>query len=464
MSSRSPKELIKSKWGSKPSNSKSETALERFRGEIAALKTSVDEITSGKGKLTDKDRHRLLEKIRVLEAEREKNAYCLTEKDKEIQRLRDQLKAKYSTTALLEQLEEKTKEGERREQLLKSLSEETDVLKKQLSATTARLAELEGKASTLRLSQTVATSCLNPSMSEIHEMEVQLKDALEKNQQWLVYDQQREVYVKGLLAKIFELEQQKSETAAHVLPQQTKKTESEGYLQEEKQKYYNHLLVNAKKDLEVERQTVTQLNFELSEFRRKYEETQKEVQDLNQLLCLQRKADVQHLEDDRHKTEKIQRLKEENDLAREKLGEEKKRSEELLSQVQFLYTSLLKQQEEQTKVALLEQQIQACTLDFENEKLDRQNMQHQLHVILKELRKARNQITQLESLKQFREFAFTEPLVTFQGETENRGKVASPKSPTVALNESLVECPKCNIQYPATEHRDLLVHVEYCSK
>uniref|UniRef100_A0A8B9YJN9 Centrosomal protein of 55 kDa n=1 Tax=Bos mutus grunniens TaxID=30521 RepID=A0A8B9YJN9_BOSMU len=222
-------------------------------------------------------------------------------------------------------------------------------------------------------------------------------EALEKNQQWLVYDQQREAYVKALLAKIFELEQ-KLETAPQTLPQQTKKTESEGYLQEEKQKYYNHLLENAKKDLEVERQTITQLNFELSEFRRKYEETQKEVQDLNQLLCSQRKADVQHLEDDRHKTEKIQRLKEENDLAREKLEEEKKRSEELLSR------------------------------------------------------------------KQIREFAFTEPLVTFQKETENRGKVASPKCPTAALNESLVECPKCNIQYPATEHRDLLVHVEYCSK
>uniref|UniRef100_A0A9L0IKG1 Centrosomal protein of 55 kDa n=1 Tax=Equus asinus TaxID=9793 RepID=A0A9L0IKG1_EQUAS len=462
MSSRNPKDLIKSKWGSKAGNSKSETALEKFRGEIAALKTSVDEITSGKGKLTDKDRHRLLEKIRVLEAEREKNAHQLTEKDKEIQRLREQLKAKYNATALLEQLEEKTKESERREQLLKSLSEETDVLKKQLSAATTRLAELEGKASTLRLSQTVATSCFNSSMNNIHEMEIQLKDALEKNQQWLVYDQQREVYVKGLLAKIFELEQ-KSETAAHSLPQQIKKTESEGCLQEEKQKYYNQLLANAKKDLEVERQTITQLSFELSEFRRKYEETQKEVQDLNQLLCSQRKADVQHLEDDRHKTEKIQRLKEENDIAREKLEEEKKRSEELLSQVQFLYTSLLKQQEEQTRVALLEQQMQACTLDFENEKLDRQNMQHQLHVILKELRKARNQITQLEFL-QPRELAFTEPLFTFQGEAENRGKVASPKSPSAALNESLVECPKCNIQYPATEHRDLLVHVEYCAK
>ncbi|KAM4838512.1 centrosomal protein of 55 kDa [Urocitellus parryii] len=460
MSSKSPKELMKSKWGAKPGNSKSETALEKFKGEIAALKTSVDEIASGKGKLTDKDKHRLLEKIRVLEAEREKNAYHLTEKDKEIHRLRDQLKARYSTNALLEQLEEKTKEGERREQLLKSLTEETDVLKKQLSATTARLAELESKASTLRVSQTVAANCFNSSMSNIHEMEVQLKDALEKNQQWLVYDQQREAYVKGLLAKIFELEN-KTETAASSLPQQIKKTESEGYLQEEKQKYYSHLLANAKKDLEVERQTITQLSFELSEFRRKYEETQKEVQDLNQLLCSQRKAD---LEDDRHKTEKIQRLKEENDIAREKLEEERKRSEELLSQVQFLYTSLLKQQEEQTRVALLEQQMQACTVDFENEKLDRQNMQHQLHIILKELRKARNQITQLESLKHLHEFALTEPLVAFQGETENRVKVASPKSPCAALNESLVECPKCSVQYPATEHRDLLVHVEYCSK
>ena len=36
---------------------------------------------------------------------------------------------------------------------MKSLSEETDVLKKQLSATTARLAELEGKANSLHLSQ-----------------------------------------------------------------------------------------------------------------------------------------------------------------------------------------------------------------------------------------------------------------------------------------------------------------------
>lgn len=42
-------------------------------------------------------------------------------------------------------------------------------------------------------------------------------------------------------------------------------------------------------------------------------------------------------------------------------------------------------------------QIQLSSRDFENEKLDRQSLQHQLHKVLKELRKAREQITRLES-------------------------------------------------------------------
>lgn len=113
-----------------------------------------------------------------------------------------------------------------------------------------------------------------------------------------------------------------------------------GYLQEEKKKY-DHLLENAKKDLEVEQQTVTQLRLELDEFRRKYEESQKEVEDLNQLLSSQRKADIQHLEEDKHKTEKIQKLREESSIFKGKLEEERKRSEELLSQVSQPEISIL---------------------------------------------------------------------------------------------------------------------------
>lgn len=47
--------------------------------------------------------------------------------------------------------------------------------------------------------------------------------------------------------------------------------------------------------------------------------------------------------------------------------------------------------------ALASLQILLSTKDFENEKLDRHNMQHQLQKVLKELRKAREQISKLES-------------------------------------------------------------------
>lgn len=42
--------------------------------------------------------------------------------------------------------------------------------------------------------------------------------------------------------------------------------------------------------------------------------------------------------------------------------------------------------------------IQLSVKDFENEKLDRHSVQHQLHKVLKELRKARDQIAKLESV------------------------------------------------------------------
>lgn len=48
--------------------------------------------------------------------------------------------------------------------------------------------------------------------------------ALEKNQQWLLYDQQREAYVRGLLGRIFELEQ-RSEIVSQ---QQPKESNTEG--------------------------------------------------------------------------------------------------------------------------------------------------------------------------------------------------------------------------------------------
>ncbi|XP_074855670.1 centrosomal protein of 55 kDa isoform X2 [Carettochelys insculpta] len=463
MTSKATKDIITGKWGFKSGNSKSETELEKYKRENAALKKSMEEIIKGKNKMTDTERNRLLEKILALETEKEKYICHLGEKEKEIQNLKDKLKTRNKSSdvmSLLGQLEEKTKEAARREQLLNSLSEETDHLKHNLSAVTARCSELENITRTFQLSQEAVICAASPS--NLNEVEKQLKDALEKNQQWLLYDQQREAYVRGLLARIFELEQQ-LETVNQL---QAKEATAEGYLQEEKQKYYDRLLLTAKNDLDTERQTVTQLRSELNEFKKKYEETTQEVKCLNSLLESQSNVAVQSLKDENKiKGDKMQRLKQENETLREKLKEEKKKTEELLPQVQLLHKSLLKQQEEHNRIALLEQQIQVCTTDFENEKLDRQKLQHQLNKVLKELRKAREQITRLEPLK-LQEFGRVEPSNGLQEAFEDM-LTLNEKNPSLKcsnlLDESFLECPKCKVQYPTSHHRELLAHIDFCA-
>ncbi|XP_042673873.1 centrosomal protein of 55 kDa [Centrocercus urophasianus] len=462
MNSKTAKGVIIGKWGLKSGSSRLESDLEKYKQENAALRKSLEEIAKGKGRAEEPERSRLLEKILCLEKEKEKYNHLLGEKDKEIQNLRDRLKSKNknSEVSLLHsQLEEKMKEAERRELLLSSLSEEMNQLKCNLSTITVKCSEIENRTGSSQASQETVINCPG-SPTNLSEVEKQLKDALEKNQQWLLYDQQREAYVRGLLGRILELEQ-RLETVSQ---QQPKESNAEGYLQE-KQKHYDQLLENAKNDLEAERCTVTQLKCELNEFKKKYEERQQEIMSLNALLQSQPIVEMKDQENENKiKREKIQILKQENESIKLQLREEKKKSEDLSSQVQLLRKSLLKQQEEHTRIALLEQQIQICTADLENEKLDRQNLKHQLNKIFKELFKAREQITRLEPLK-LQESGHVEPQEDLQAAFEE--KIAAYDSPSQKhsnlLDESFLECPRCKAQYPTSKHRELLAHIDFCT-
>ncbi|NXC57090.1 CEP55 protein, partial [Aleadryas rufinucha] len=395
-------------------------------------------------------------KILSLEKEKEKYNHLLGEKDREIQNLKDKLrsKTKNSEISLLQnQLEEKTKEAERREQLLCSLSEEINRLKCNLSAVMAKCSDLENKvSSTSQASQEAATDST--------EVERQLKDALEKNQQWLLYDQQREAYVRGLLGRIFELEQK-----AEIVSQQESKSNSEGHLQEEKQEYYDQLLLTAKRDPETERRTITQLRSELNELKKTYEETQGEMMSLNALLQSQRVAEMKTQENENKMKEKVQRLKQENETIKEQLREEKEKSQDLLCQVQLLRKSLLKQEAEHTRIALLEQQIQICTTDLENGKLDRQNLKQQLNQVLKELHKAKDKIIRLEPLK-LQESGRVEPQEDLQAVFDKKLTTYDGSPPlkySSCLNESFLECPRCKVAYPTSQHRELLAHIDICT-
>lgn len=92
-------------------------------------------------------------------------------------------------------------------------------------------------------------STTSTAMSHDH-----LRDALEKNQQWLVYDQQREAYVKVVLAWVFGLEQQLNQ-AKQALTQQHKDAHSEDR-SVQIQKHYEKLLVTTKRELETQREQV----------------------------------------------------------------------------------------------------------------------------------------------------------------------------------------------------------------
>ncbi|XP_052533164.1 centrosomal protein of 55 kDa isoform X1 [Tympanuchus pallidicinctus] len=463
MNSKTAKGVIIGKWGLKSGSSRLESDLEKYKQENAALRKSLEEIAKGKGRAEEPERSRLLEKILCLEKEKEKYNHLLGEKDKEIQNLRDRLqsKNKNSEVSLLHsQLEEKMKEAERRELLLSSLSEEMNQLKCNLSTITVKCSEIENRTGSSQASQETVINCPG-SPTNLSEVEKQLKDALEKNQQWLLYDQQREAYVRGLLGRILELEQ-RLETVSQ---QQPKESNAEGHLQE-KQKHYDQLLENAKSDLEAERCTVTQLKCELNEFKKKYEERRQEIMSLNALLQSQPVVEMKDQENENKiKGEKIQILKQENESIKLQLREEKKKSEDLSSQVQLLRKSLLKQQEEHTRIALLEQQIQICTADLENEKLDRQNLKHQLNKIFKELFKAREQITRLEPLK-LQESGRMEPQEDLQAAFEEK-IAAYDSSPSQKhsnlLDESFLECPRCKAQYPTSKHRELLAHIDFCT-
>ncbi|XP_066476981.1 centrosomal protein of 55 kDa isoform X3 [Tiliqua scincoides] len=365
MTSKATKEMNIGKWGLKSGDSKSETKLQEYKKENAALKKSLEDIIKSKAQMKPDERERLLEEA--------------------------------------------------------------------------------------------AANCSGSPRNE-NEVEMQLKDALEKNHQWLIYDQQREAYVHSILARISELEQQ----LEIVNQEQAKESRTEG----KSQRNYEYLLAAASKDLEIERHTVAQLHFDLNECKRNYDEAAQEVMNLTSLLKSQPQIDLQALHSENHlKEQMLQRLTRENEVTRAKLEEERTRTQAFSSQVELLHRSLLNEQEKHTKIAALEQQIQACTSDLENEKLDRQNLRHQLNKVLKLLGKSKEQKTGPEPLKH-PEYERIEVLHNFETAFEDKliiqDKRSSPKRSNL-LDESFLECPKCKTRYPTSQHRELLAHIDFCA-
>uniref|UniRef100_UPI0037E76D3B centrosomal protein of 55 kDa n=1 Tax=Semicossyphus pulcher TaxID=241346 RepID=UPI0037E76D3B len=486
---------------SSSSVSKTEAELDRVRKENAHLKRKIDDLAKRHIKPPDSDKSKLLERILSLETLRERNNQQLLVKEQELETMRQQLTARGGevVASLQAQLEQRRKDAEQRDMLFQNLSQETENLKNQLATVSTRCQTLETQ---------VVSGQVPPA--DVALVQDQLKDALEKNQQWLTYDQQREAFVQSVLARTKELEQQLAQAKQQQQQHTKQEAASDGPEKDAQLKsHYEQLLLGVQKDLESQKNLVTrtqqELNVqreqtlnaqaelqsqkeqvtrlreetcrlqrkyedkcgELTSFLRKYDGRSKELEEAKMMLQAERLSNRHDACEERKvSSERADRMRGELESMDIRLEEERKRSAELLLQVNMLQKSLLSQNEEQRRIAALEQQIQLSAKDSENEKIDRQSMQHQLHKVLKELRKARDQIAKLESAKQSNT-RFSEPSsygnLEFERLTiDDSPGPTSPSRVTNLLDESFLECPRCRAHYPTSRHRELLAHIDYC--
>ncbi|XP_028332081.1 centrosomal protein of 55 kDa [Gouania willdenowi] len=505
MTSKGAKETIVSKLGFKSSSSasKAEAELDKVRKENAHLRKKMEDLAKRHNKPPDSDKSKLLERIVYLDTLRERNNQQLLVKEQELETLKQLLTAQGGevVVSLQAQLEQRRKEEGQRDAMFQNLSQETEDLKNKLASVSAHCQSLE-------------TQVMNEKQAPPADMllvQDQLRDALEKNQQWHVYDQQREAYVSSIRAHVHELEQQLAQAKAAVDSGAEKPAADSAGPEKETQlrSHYEQLLSAAQNELQNHKEQVARIQQELSvqieqtlkaqaqlqsqkdqvrrlqdemlALQRKYEgksselssllskygEKSKELSDVGKQLQAERLANRHAVCEERKVSSDLtDRMREDLEKLEVRLDEERKRSAELLSQVNMLQKSLLNQNEEQRRITNLEQQIQLSAKDFESDKMDRQQMQRQLHKVLKELRKARDQITKLQSAKQ-PITRFSEPGSYNMHEFErltigDPPSLTSPSKENNLMDESFLECPKCFAPYPTSRHRDLLAHIDYC--
>ncbi|KAL6466379.1 hypothetical protein MHYP_G00241830 [Metynnis hypsauchen] len=422
------------KTGEKSPSPQTQREIAQLREENAYLKKTLDELGRQKGAPSDSENNKLLERRQQL---RPDTAEVMA--------------------GLQARLNQQRHESETREKLFQSLKQETEEVKNKLAAVSAKCQDLENRQEQAE-SGTADGQTTTRDASVIQE---HLKDALEKNLQWLAYDQQREAYVKAVLERTCILEQQLNQ-ANEALQQKDKEASSEVKQAMEAQRCYEELLHSAHAELEEERERVAQGRRLLSQQQQQCEERQREVVEMRQQLQAVHLSCRKELKEEGRR---VERLCAELDGVTARLEDERLRSAELQQQVNLLQKSLLTQHEEQKRMSVLEEQIQLSAKDLEDEKRDNQHLQRQLHKILKELRKAKDRVARLECENAQREAPSSELRAYSKVEKACKEGQQSFISPTRAhglLDESFLECPNCRAQYPTSRHRELLVHIDQC--
>ncbi|XP_068424893.1 centrosomal protein of 55 kDa-like isoform X2 [Clinocottus analis] len=301
-------------------------------------------------------------------------------------------------------------------------------------------------------------------------------DVLEKNKQWLEYDQQREASGRATLARMLWLEKQLNEAHQALLQQH-----NEGHSNEKEkigpmQEHYERLLKKAKDELEVLREKFNMTDQKLKITQKWCMEREMDVEEFQQRLQAETMSKTGALGDHYCSEDEEQWLSAETKNLQCRLDDERRKR-----------FSLNCHHADQEKIAKLERQIQISSQDLEDEKQNCSYLKKQMVRILKSLQKPREHVTkqskrdqqdrasckvdsckadsceadscEADSCEADSYEATSCEAVSL--ETKDSLTWSPPRS---LLNESFLECPSCQAEYPASHYRELMSHLEICLK
>ncbi|XP_076599259.1 centrosomal protein of 55 kDa-like [Chaetodon auriga] len=291
------------------------------------------------------------------------------------------------------------------------------------------------------------------------ELKDRLTDALEKNKQWLEYDQQREAYVRAILARMLWLERQLNEASQARSQQHNEDHSDEKERMRQMQEHYEKLLEKATVELEVLRKQVDVTQRNVVTTQNWLKESQNEVEELKQQLQTEKLSRKSAAEDHHCSEDEKQRLGDETENLKRRLDEEKRRSANIELQVSLSQKFMLNRHHaDQAKIADLERQIKISSQDLEDERQDCSYLKKQMVRVLKMLQKKDDHVTKQSK----RDQQDRNPCEEAHPPSLPSRDTLTSSSHSSLLNESFLECPTCRAEYPASHYRDLMDHLEIC--
>ncbi|XP_013131015.1 centrosomal protein of 55 kDa isoform X3 [Oreochromis niloticus] len=394
-------------------NSELAMVVSSLRKENAYLKRTLAELTHQQSQ-----HNKLVERFLSLEAIR---LECTRE-----------FRTKHEKTASSsEQLCKKEKRPVDAVSSISRYSREIEEIEEKLEVISTRCQYVENKVTGKQ--DSTADEQVSTSNEAVAEVQIHLRDALEKNKQWLEYDQQREAYVRAILARMLWLEKQLNEANQARSQQHNEDHSDEKEKISQMQEHYERLLQKAKDELEVLRERVEVTHQNLMITQNWCKEREREVEELEQQLQAERLSrstqEVQNCPEDEE-----QQQRDESKVLQGVLDDEKRRSENA------------------------ELQIQISSQDLEDERQNCSYLKKQMVKVLKALQKGKGDVAKrLKREEPDQSSGETNPPLS---QFSRPSLTSSPHSNL--MNESFLECPVCQAEYPVSHHRELMNHLEIC--